>query len=278
MRALTLLSASALAYGFMPFAGRLGSVFGAVATVALGVLLALAASFGPNAVAVASGALGAFGSGVVANQAPALAGALLLVFAFSERTLRVRDKNSRIVHLLLAAGAGGVAGYLALHYAGSEILVRAVVVIVAAVLATAPLMIPADDALAHALDDLAGTVDAPAAAQLSAAAELRRSVDESLLDPASARDARRAWKSLLRLGRARSRLIGQRALNERAQAVVRRLDQRIADHVGSLTRMYTAADAASAAGVSLDDGALESVESAGETLDEVSKAMMEDVA
>ena len=60
--------------------------------------------------------------------------------------------------------------------------------------------------------------------------------------------------------------------------MIRRVDQRIAEHVDSLNRMYTAADAASAAGLSLDDAALRSVETTLETLDEVSKAMMEEVA
>ena len=278
MRAIGILFASSLAFGFMPFAGRLGTVVGALVTVAFGILLALAASFGPSAIAIASGAIGAFASGVLANQIPALAGALLLGLAYTERTIRVRDRNSRILHVVLALGAGGLAGYLSTHYAGSDLLVRGVVIVVAAVLATAPLMIQADDPLAHTFDDLASSFDGSAAEKLGAAADLRRSVDESLLDQDGARDARRAWKNLLRLAQARTRLAGARGSDERAQAVLRRVDQRIADHVDSLTRMYTAADAASAAGISIDDTALRNVESTRETLDEVSKAMMEEVA
>jgi MFS family permease len=278
MRPLTLLSASALVFGVLPMAGRLGTVLGAVAAVLFGVILALAASYSPSALTVASGALGAFLSGVLGNQIPALAGALLLGLCFAERTLRVRERNSRIVHVILALGAGGLAGYLTSHYSGSDLWVRSVVVIVAAVLALAPLMIAADDPLAHALDDLASLVDAPAKDKLVAGAELRRSVDESLLDAASAKQAHRAWKSLLRLGQARVRLAGVRSTDERAQAVVRRVDQRLAEHVDSLTRMYTAADTASAVKLSIDDSALRNVESAGETLDEVSKAIMEEVA
>jgi hypothetical protein len=278
MRALTLLFASALAYGLLPFSTRLGTVLGAVIAVGFGVLLALAASFSANAIAVASGAIGAFASGVLSTHAAALAGAVLLGLAFSERTLRVRDRNSRIVHVIVALGAGGLAGHLAMQYAASDVLVRAVVIVIAAVLSAAPLMIPADDPLAHALDDLGGSISGESGQKLSAAAELRRSVDESLLDATGARDARRAWKNLLGLGQARARLATAKAPGERAQAVIRRVDQRIAEHVDSLTRMYTAADAASAAGLSLDDAALRSVETTLETLDEVSKAMMEEVA
>lgn len=278
MRSLTLLFASALAFGLMPMTGRMGTTLGAVVAVAFGVLLALAASYTPSSIAVASGALGAFLSGVLTNQIPALGGALLLALAFAERTLRVRDRNSRIIHVVLALGAGGLAGHLATRYAGSEILVRGVVVVVAAVLAMAPLMISADDPLAHALEDLARDVEGPSKEKLIAGAELRRSVDETLLDAESAREARRAWKSLLRLGQARARLAAMRGSEERAQAVVRRVDQRLAEHVDCLTRMYTAADTASAVKLSIDDGALRNVESAGETLDEVNKAIMEEVA
>jgi hypothetical protein len=278
LRALSLSAAAAAAYGLVPFTARLGTVLGALVAVLFGVVLATAASFGPSAIAVASGALGAFASGVLSNHLPALAGALLLGFAFAERTLRVRDRNSRIVHVLLALAAGGLAGHLTSHYAASESLVRGVVVVIAAVLATAPLMIPADDPLAHALDELAVDIGGEPANTLRSAAELRRSVDESLLDHASLRDARRAWKALLRLGQARARLETARTPSERALAVVRRLDQRIAEHADALNRMYTAADAASAAGLSLDDSALRSVDTTRETLDEVSRAMLEDVA
>ena len=76
MRALTLLFASALAYGLLPFSTRLGTVLGAVIAVGFGVLLALAASFSANAIAVASGAIGAFASGVLSTHAAALAGGL----------------------------------------------------------------------------------------------------------------------------------------------------------------------------------------------------------
>lgn len=276
MRALSLLFASALAYGLLPYSSRFGTVIGAVVAVGFGVLLALAASFSSNAIAVASGALGAFAAGVLAAHAPALAGAALLGLSFAERTLRVRDRNSRIVHLGVALGAGGLAGHLAMQYSASEPLVRAVVVVIAAVLSAAPLLIPADDPVAHALDELAGAIDGESGPKLSAAAELRRSVDESLLDSSGARDARRAWKNLLGLGQARVRLSSAKAPSERAQAVMRRVDQRIAEHVDSLNRMYTAADAASAAGLSLDDAALRSVETTRETLDEVSKAIIEE--
>lgn len=276
MRALSLLVASAVAFGVMPFAGRLGLLLGACLTVSLGVLLALAASHAPSAVAVTSGALGAFSAGVLAEYSAALAGALLVGLAFAERTLRVRDVNGRLLHLGVALGAGAVAGTVSTLYAGADPLVRGVVVVIAAVLGAAPLLIPADDPIAHALDDLASSVSDPSRSTLRAGAELRRNVDESLLDSQSVKDAQLAWRNLVRLGRARVRLDRSKA-SAAAGAVMARVDQRLAEHVASLTRMYTAADSVAAATLSLDDGALSSVAEKGATLDEVSSAIVDEV-
>jgi hypothetical protein len=53
------------------------------------------------------------------------------------------------------------------------------------------------------------------------------------------------------------------------------VDQRIGEHVTALTRAYTAIDTARAAEVGLDDAALRGVETVGDSLEEVSKAMVE---
>jgi glutathione S-transferase len=148
------------------------------------------------------------------------------------------------------------------------------------VLTALPWLVPADDPVAHVLDDIARDVPEPSRAQLSAGAELRRSVDESLLDKESAKDAHQAWQNLVRLAQARARLELPKGVaaqaRVRSSAVLRRLDQRISEHVSSLTTMYTAADAASAATLSLDDSALQKVDTAGASLDEVSKAIVEE--
>jgi hypothetical protein len=279
MRVLTLLAAAAAAHGLAPFTTRFGTVVGAVSLVVLAVLLALAASATPNAIAVASGALGAFASGVVSDTGPALAGALLVGLCFTERTLRVREPAARAVHIALAAGAGALAAWLSVRYVGADALVRSVVVVVAAVLTALPLLVPAEDPIAFALGQIAREVPEPASASLTAASELRASVDESLLERESATDARKAWKNLVRLAQARARLElprGAAVAKARSEPVLRRLDQRISEHLESLTKMYTAADAASAATLSLDDRALQKVDSAGASLDEVSKAIVEE--
>jgi hypothetical protein len=277
MRALTLLVAAAAAHGLAPFTTRLGTVAGSAALVLLAVLLALAASAAPSAIAVASGALGAFASGVVAETGPALAGALLVALCFAERSLRVREPRSRALHVGLAAAAGALAAWLSVRYVGADALVRVVVVVVAAVLTSLPLLVAAEDPIAFALEEIAREVPEPARASLAAGAELRRSVDESLLDRESARDASKGWSNLLRLAEARARMERPRGMAAaRSEAVLRRLDQRVSEHVESLTKMYTAADAASAATLSLDDTALQKLDSAGASLDEVSKAIVED--
>ena len=55
------------------------------------------------------------------------------------------------------------------------------------------------------------------------------------------------------------------------------VDERIRDHVAALARAYSAVDTAAAAELGLDDAALRSVDAAGESLEQVSRAIIEDV-
>ena len=64
---------------------------------------------------------------------------------------------------------------------------------------------------------------------------------------------------------------------ERAATVVKRVDERIAEHVSVLARAYAAASTAHAAEASLDDAAMRSVESVGESLESMSKAIVDEV-
>jgi len=61
------------------------------------------------------------------------------------------------------------------------------------------------------------------------------------------------------------------------RAVLARLDARIAEHVATLARAYTAADTAHAAEVSLDDGALRAVETTGESLEQMTEAICDEI-
>jgi hypothetical protein len=290
MRRILLLAAAALLFGLAPLAPRLDAVPGALLLVGLAEILALAASgatSATSALAVAGGALGAFTFGILAPHSAPAAGAALVGLCFAERTSRVRSKGARRLHLLAAIGAGAVAASLAGSFAAASPALRAVAVIVAAVLIALPLLIDADDPIAHALEASASELTGPVAASLASGAELRRTVDEDLLDRPMTAPVRQTWISLVKLADARTRLArsrpaprpigaGEAALRSPALAVVERLDARIADHVAVLTRAYTAVSTAKAAELSLDDVALRGVEMAGESLDHVSQAMVDE--
>lgn len=205
-RKLAFLVAAASLFALEPLTHRLGPVGSAVVLVWLGVVCAAAASGGVYALAVASGALGAFGAGVLAPISPAAAGAVLVASAFVERTTRVRARTARGVHVALALVGGSLAGSLSTAFAGQGVAVVLVAVVVAAVLAALPLLVDADDALAHALDLAAAQVSEPARTSLNEGAELRRQAADVPLDRDATSRAQKTWQSLLRLAEARVRL------------------------------------------------------------------------
>lgn len=342
--------AAAAAFGLSGLADDLGPVPGAFLMVVSAIALALCASATLNAVSVASGALGAFAGGVLLSASAALAGAVLVAFCFAERTWRVRGAMAKIGHVATAFAAGATAGGLTAAYGQDDLLLRIVVVVIAAVLVALPLWIEADDPIAHALDLHARSVSEPAKSKLREGAELRRTTDPTLLDRATAHGVGATWRNLLVLAQARARLEHAKAAriafaavrtgveptmvprvpgvearcdgascadvadgpsdaasDERGpatkrvpempssnapaspsrtalwaprshrHAVIARLDARIEAHVATLARAYTAADTAQAAEVSLDDGALRVVETTGESLEQMTEAICEEV-
>jgi len=278
-----LLAAAGATFALEPFVARLGIVASAAAMVALGILLALAASGTLTALGAAGGALGAFAQGALAGVSAAAAGAVLVALCFGERTLRVRGAGPRLTHIAAALGAGAIAGALASAYDASPLAVRGVVVVVCAVLVALPMLVAADDPLAYGLELFSAQVGAPARGALAAGAELRRTVDDELLDRETRREMRATWRGLHQLAQARARLewrhggaLRRAPEDHRAtRAVLTRLDQRIQEHVDVLTRAYTAVDAASAAELSLDDHALDATKIKGTTLEEVSSQLID---
>ena len=287
MRNVLFFVAAAGAFGLAPFAGRLGAVGGSLLLVALAVALAMAASGSVNALAAAGGALGAFGGSVLSTMSPAVGGAVLVGLAFAERTTRVRGRTEKLVHLGGAIVGGALAGSLSAAYASSSLAVQGVAVVVGTVLVGLPLLLEADDPIAHALDDAAAILDGTVQSSLREGALLRREADDVVLDRDAGVRVRSTWSSLLRLAEARVRLqrahatrtkltvAGAIRTSSAADAVIEMVDQRISDHVTALTRAYTAVDAARAAHVGIDDAALKSVETVGESLDAVSRAIIE---
>ncbi len=163
----------------------------------------------------------------------------------------------------------------------ATLAVRAVAVVVAAVLATIPHLVEAEDLVAHALDAVAREVDEPARGTLLAGADLRRNADDALLDRPTSRTVRGTWRALARLADARLRVqrsragAARRAKSGATDAVLTMLDARITEHVAALARAYSAVDTVRAAELGLDDAALRTAESAGEALDHVSRAIVD---
>jgi hypothetical protein len=302
MKKLAFVVAAASLFALVPVANRFGPVVSSVALVWLAVLLAVCASGSVQSMAVASGALGAFGSGVLAPVSPAAAGAVLVAAAFAERTSRIRSRTARAVHVLVALVGGALAGSLPSAFDASSIPVMAVAILVAAVLAALPLLVEADDAVAHALDQAAAAVSEPAKTALAQGAELRRNAEEVPLDRAPQLRVRKTWQSLLRLAEARVRLersrpkmlvrvaaaaapalaapapapaTGALVQPSAADVVLGMVDQRLVEHVTVLSKAYTAVDTARAAAVGLDDADLRTVDSMGDSLEDVSRAMVE---
>jgi hypothetical protein len=276
---LTVASAAFL-FAMWPLVAKMSTIPGAVASVALAVLLALAASGGVSALAIAEGALGAFAAGMVSPGASVFGGALLVAAAYGERTTRVHGRRGRVMHVGLALVAGAIAGGLTASFAHAALPIRAVAVVVAAVLAVIPHLVEADDLVAHGLDAASREVDEPAKGALAAGADLRRNASDALLDRPTSRTVHKTWRALSRLAEARARVQRSREVRAIAKggatdAVLTMLDARIAEHVAALARAYSAVDTVRAAELGLDDVALRTAESAGEALDHVSRAIVD---
>lgn len=289
MRKLAFVVAAASLFAFGPVASRLGPIASSLGLVWMSVMLAIFVSGRVQPLAVAGGALGAFMSGVLAPLSPAAAGALLVAATFGERTTRVRSRNGRAIHVLLAFVGGALAGTLSVAFTTSAIPIFIVSVVVASVLASLPFLVDADDPVAHALEEASKDVSEPAKKSLLDGAELRRSAIDVPLDTQTQARVRKTWQSLLKLAEARTRLERTRPQvlvriaegdepkvePTAADAVRAMVDKRIEDHVEVLSRAIAAVDTAHAAAVGLDDAALKNVESIGDSLEEASRAMVE---
>jgi len=312
MKKVAFVVAAASLFVLAPIANRFGPVVSSVTLVWLGVLLAVCASGTTSSMSVASGAFGAFGSGILASVSPAAAGAVMVAAAFAERSTRIRSRTARAVHVLVALVGGALAGTLSTAFSASSVPVMAVATLVAAVLSALPLLVEADDPIAHALDQAAASVGQPARSALLQGAELRRNAAEVPLDRATSTRVRKTWQSLLRLAEARVRLERSRpkafvriadvsaaaspspspqlslaleapsstaaalaAQPSAADAVLGMVDQRLAEHVTVLAKAYTAVDTARAAAIGLEDADLRTVDSLGDSLEDESRAMVE---
>lgn len=304
MKKIAFIVAAASLFAFAPIAGRFGAVPSSVALVWMGVLLALFASAGTGSysLSIGAGALGALANGVLGAASPAVAGAVLVGAAFAERTTRIRSRTARAVHVLLALVGGAMGGSLSHAYSSAALPVLAVAAVVAAVLAALPLLVEADDPVAHALDVAADSLGGAVKAILAQGAELRRTSSEVPLDRPTAARVKTTWQSLLKLAEARVRLERTRPVAlvriaesvapqqqlslqlegppapapvSAADQVLGMLDQKITEHVQALAKAFAAVDAVTAARIGIDDSAMKTVDSMGDSLEEVSRALVE---
>lgn len=279
MKKLAFIVAAASLFAFAPLADRFGTVTSSIVLVWFGVLLACFASGAINSLAIAGGALGAFTSGMLGATSPVVGSAVFVLAAFAERTMRVRSRTGRAVHAGIALMGGGLAGAVAGGASPANPPVYLVAALVGAVLVSLPLLVEADDPVAYALDQAAAFVSDPAQAALREGAELRRHTVEVPLDRETRTRVEGTWRSLLRLAEARVRLerARPRALGTATSAasVLGMIEERIVQHVGALTKAITAVDTVTAARIGVDDAALKEVASMGESLDEVSRALVE---
>lgn len=257
-----------------------GHLIGSLLFLGSGIALAIAASGYRGSLPVAGGALaalfaGALGGGALGVAHASLAASIFFALIYAERTLRIRSHTGKAVHLGLALGGGALAGTIAESYAGSAFAVHAIASLVAVAVVGLPLLVDADDHVAHGLAQLAEGVHEPAKAGLVRAATLRRAAADVPLDAATKKDVERTFRSLERLGEARAKLQDSAKQNETAKGVLAMLDTKIEQAVSALEKHLTATMAVRAAEAAKDDGAAANVEAKGSGLEEATKLLAE---
>lgn len=174
------------------------------------------------------GAFGAFAFTLLWPVSPVLAGGALFAGLFAPRSLRAPGGVVGLcLHSAVAIVGGLAALWLVSTYLHDGFSVRAVSVVVAALLASAPWLLPVDDNLARALRAMAARNRGTTRWRLERAAALRREVEERRHELPSKEMKRidEAFKNLVRLGRVRARA------NDADASV---LDDTIAEHLSAL--------------------------------------------
>ncbi|MGE0785548.1 MAG: hypothetical protein AB7S26_07660 [Sandaracinaceae bacterium] len=178
----------------------LGPTAGATLTVASSILLALLAHGGlPLAgEAVALGAGGALAFEATRPIVPLVASGLLLTFIFGTRAMRSRTWRELFVHLGLAFGSGVAASWIARTHDGAELAIFSLAIVMAALVASIPWLLPTDAARAFALRRLAERARGPLRARLTRAVIAHAQLAELELPRRLARPIDRAFDELTR--------------------------------------------------------------------------------
>lgn len=160
-RSFLFLGGAGLALGLLSQLDRLWPIAGAAVTVLGSVVLAVLAHGGPASQAVAMGAGGALAYEGAGPYLPLVATGLWLTIVFGTCAMRSRSWRELAFHLSVAFACGVAASWVARANAGLETSLWMVAVMVAALLASAPWLIPADAPHAYALRALASRARGP---------------------------------------------------------------------------------------------------------------------
>ncbi len=246
----------------------------AAASIAAGVTVAGVASEGFGALTVAAGALAALTFHGLAGDGATAAGAAFVALALAPRSMRGRTARWRVAHGAVSALAGACAAHVAFTYGGEgSVAVRAAALVVAGLVASVTLLLPADDGIAYALSSQARATPGAAGEHLLRAVSLRRRIEgspslEALDEPTAAR-LEQAWKALADIAAQR---VAMASLNGASVPV---LDGRIEQHVEALERIHGAVDERFARAAGLTDSRLAAARIDGETLETEVRALVE---
>jgi len=145
-RAFLFVGAAGLGVALLSQIDALGPVAAAGVTVGTSVVLALLAHGGVPlaAEAVAFGASGAFAYEATRSTVPLVASGLLLTFVFGTRAMRSKSWRELVFHLVAAFAGGVSASWVTRANAGLETTLWMVAIVVAALLASMPWIVPSD--------------------------------------------------------------------------------------------------------------------------------------
>jgi hypothetical protein len=250
----------------------------ALVIVVLGTLLAASISQGFSALSVAGGAMGAFAHDGLRGPTPILAGAIFAALVTAERTLRMPTRTARIVHGALALVGGAMAGGIVSGYEGATRPLWYVALAVAVALFAMPLVLEEDDALARALERTAGLLPAGPGDALREAAFLKRNGSAASIAEGSRDSVAKSFLSILKLGEARVQMaksVGVSLGDDGSKSVTDILDAKIRSQVDVVKKAFAASDAVKAIVQTADTSAVDSLAIAGESMDEVRKALAE---
>ncbi len=203
-RAFVLVGAAGLVLAVLGQIEALGPLASAGIRAASRVMLARITHAGAP-LATESAAFGASGVAYEASAScvPLLASGLLLSFVFGTRAMRSRTWRELAVHLALAFASGVAASWVARADAGLEITLWMTAIMVAALLASAPWLLPSDAPRTFALRRLAGRARGTARVRMLRAVVAHRQLRDVELPSALRRGVERAFDDVIRRGERR---------------------------------------------------------------------------